>query len=340
VTTPDGLPSQVLDWSGRLMAARSLADFGELLERPPGADAGGLSGALLLLDPRQELRRLATGTAPTPLTGLRFVASLAGVAPGYDTLHAPWCGAYRAADHGLLFAPESGCQHLLLLPLPRRDGLTGVYNIAGHDRAAALFAAEPAWRDHIAAQVSATAERLLNRAWLLHAGVVDPLTGWNSRHYFLARLREQLAVIERHPQPASCLVVDVDGLAALNERHGVATGDLVLAELGILLESQVRACDSLAHLGEDEFAVLLPGADAAGADRVAGRILEAVRGAAPAGGARLQVSIGVAVLEPASSRSVGQSGRERKAEVDGWLARAQAALHLAKRDGGNRHVAG
>jgi diguanylate cyclase (GGDEF)-like protein len=337
MTAHDALPSQVLAWSGRLMAARSLAEFGELLERPPGADAGGLSGVLLLLDPRQELRRLATGAASAPLTGLRLVDNIAGVAPGYDTLHAPWCGPYCAADHGLLFAPGAGWQHLLLLPLLRRDGLTGVYNIAGRDHAAALFESEPAWLEHIAGQVSATAERLLHRARLLHAGVVDPLTGWHSRHYFLARLREQLAASERQQQPASCLVVDVDGLALLNERHGVAAGDGALLELGTLLEAQFRASDSFAHLGEDEFAVLLPGADAAGAERVARRILEAVRSAVTAGTARLQVSIGVAVLEAASHPAGGQGG-ERKAAVDEWLARAHAALHQAKRAGGNRHV--
>jgi diguanylate cyclase (GGDEF)-like protein len=337
MTAHEALPSQVLAWSGDLMAARTLAEFGALLEQPPGADAGGLSGALLLLDPRQELRRLATGAAHAPLAGLRFVDSIAGVAPGYDALHAPWCGPYCAADHGLLFAPGTGWQHLLLLPLPRRDGLTGVYNVVGCDRAAPLFAAAPAWREHIAWQVSATAERLLHRARLLHAGVVDPLTGWHSRHYFLARLREQLAASERQRQPASCLVVDADALSALNERHGVAAGDLALAELGSLLESQVRASDSFAHLGEDEFAVLLPGADAAGADRVAVRILEAVRSVVPGGAARLQVSIGVAVLEPAPQPAGGQ-GSERKAAVDEWLARAQAALHQAKRAGGNRHV--
>jgi diguanylate cyclase (GGDEF)-like protein len=331
------LPSQVLAWSGRLMAARSLGEFSRLLECPPGAEAGGLLGSLLLLDPRHELRTLASGTAPAPLAGLRFVPSLAGVAPGYDSLHAPWSGAYRAVDHGLLFAPDAGCRQLLLLPLPRRDGLTGVYNIAGRDRDAALFEAEPAWRQHIAEQVGATAERLLHRARLLHAGVVDPLTGWHSRHYFIARLREQLAASERQQQPASCLVVDADGLAGLNERHGVAAGDAALLELGTLLEAQVRASDSFAHLGEDEFAVLLPGADAAGAERVAARILEAVRSAAPGGGLRLQVSIGVAVLEPAS-HPVGGQGGERKAAVDEWLARAQAALHQAKLAGGNRHV--
>jgi diguanylate cyclase (GGDEF)-like protein len=116
----------------------------------------------------------------------------------------------------------------------------------------------------------------------------------------------------------------------------VAAGDSALLELGTLLEAQVRASDSFAHLGEDEFAVLLPGADAMGADRVAARILEAVRSAAPSGGVRLQVSIGVAVLEPASR----PGGGEPKAAVDEWLARAQAALHQAKRAGGDRHVIG
>jgi hypothetical protein len=123
---------------------------------------------VLLLDPRHELRRLAAGESRQPDSScvLRFVDSLAGVAPGYGTLHAPWSGPYHRADHGLLIAAEAGCTHMTLLPLPRSGGLTGVYNVGSHDGPIALAALEPAWLEHIGAQALASAERQLQRARL------------------------------------------------------------------------------------------------------------------------------------------------------------------------------
>jgi len=332
---------QVLAWSNALMAVRSLDQLAAKLAQPPAADGESLTGVLLLLDPRHELRRLAAGGGQQPDSwpGLRFVGSLAGVAPEYGTLHAPWSGPYHPADHGLLIAAEAGCTHLALLPLPRGGGLTGVYNVGSHDRPAALTALEPAWLDHIGAQALASAERQLQRARLLRAGVVDPLTGWNSRHYCLARLREQVAASVRDSKPASCMVIDVDGLGGLNEKHGVAAGDAVLFEVGSIIEGQVRASDSFAHIGDDEFAALLPATPPQYATRLAERILAAVRTApivtAPGRLEVVRVSIGIAGLDPAAL----VAGMDRKSIADEWLSRAQAALHQAKRAGGDRCVA-
>jgi diguanylate cyclase (GGDEF)-like protein len=332
---------QVLAWSNGLMAVRSLDQLAARLAQPPAADGESLTGVLLLLDPRHELRRLAAGGGQQPDSwpGLRFVDSLAGVAPEYGTLHAPWSGPYHPADHGLLIAAEAGCTHLALLPLPRGGGLTGVYNVGSHDRPAALTALEPAWLDHIGAQALASAERQLQRARLLRAGVVDPLTGWNSRHYCLARLREQVAASVRDSKPASCMVIDVDGLGGLNEKHGVAAGDAVLFEVGSIIEGQVRASDSFAHIGDDEFAAMLPATPPQCATRLAERILAAVRTApivtAPGRLEEVRVSIGIAGLDPAAL----VAGMDRKSIADEWLSRAQAALHQAKRAGGDRCVA-
>ncbi len=323
------------------MAVRSLDQLAARLAQPPAADGESLTGVLLLLDPRHELRRLASGEGKQPDSrpGLRFVDSLAGVAPGYGTLHAPWSGPYHPADHGLLIAAEAGCTHMALLPLPRSGGLTGVYNVGSHDGPVALAALEPAWLDHIGAQALASAERQLQRARLLRAGVVDPLTGWNSRHYFLSRVREQVAASVRDSMPATCLVIDVDGLGRLNEKRGVAAGDAVLLEVGSLIEAQMRASDSFAHFGDDEFAALLPATPPLFATRLAERILAAVRAApivtSPARPAVVRVSIGIAGLDPATL----VAGMDRKATADEWLSRAQAALHQAKRDGGDRCIA-
>ena len=335
------LLQQVLAWSNSLMAVRSLDQLAARLAQPPAADGESLTGVLLLLDPRHELRRLAAGEGKQPDSrpGLRFIDSLAGVAPGYGTLHAPWSGPYHPADHGLLIAAEAGCTHLTLLPLPRSGGLTGVYNVGSRDGRAALAALEPAWLDHIGAQALASAERQLQRARLLCAGVVDPLTGWNSRHYFLSRMREQLAASVRDSVPATCLLIDVDGLGSLNERRGVAAGDAVLFEVGSIIEAQARASDSFAHLGDDEFAVLLPATPPQFATRLAERILAAVRAApivtTPGKLEEVRVSVGIAGLDPAAL----VAGMDRKATADEWLSRAYAALHQAKRAGGDRCVA-
>ncbi len=334
------LQLQVLAWSNGLMAVRSLDQLAARLAEPPAVDGETLTGVLLLLDSRHELRRLAVGDGKQPDSwpGLRFVDSLAGVAPGYGTLHVPWSGSYHAADHGLLIAAEAGCTHLALLPLPRSGGLVGVYNVGSRDGPVALAALGAAWLDHIGAQALASVERQLQRARLVRAGVVDPLTGWNSRYYFHARLREQVAASVRHAERATCMVIDVDDLGTLNEQRGVAAGDAVLLEVGNVIEAQVRASDSFAHLGEDEFAVLLPATAPQSATRLAERILAAVRTAptATAPGARevVRVSIGIAGLDPAGLAA----GMERKATADEWLARAHAALYEGKRAGGDRCV--
>jgi diguanylate cyclase (GGDEF)-like protein len=337
----DPLESRVLGWSSTLAAARTLGQLAETLAQPPGIDDEPLTGVLLLLDPRHELRRLAAGDGhfDDTLSGLRFVDSLSGVAPGYGTLHAPWSGAYHASDHALLIGAEAGCRHLLLLPLPRSGGLTGVYNIGSRGEGVGLGALGAPWLDLVAAQALINSERLLQRARLLRAGVVDPLTGWNSRHYFLARVREQVAASERHGEPASCLVIDVDGLGAINDRLGITVGDAAVFEIGSVIESQVRASDSFAHIGEDEFAALLPVTTPMGAVHVAERILAAVRAtrfhAPPLSENPLKVSIGIAGLDHSSLKS----GDDRKATADEWLARAHSALHQAKRAGGDRCVA-
>lgn len=337
----DPMAARVLEWSGSLAGARTLGELAATLAQPPGLAGESLTGVLLLVDPRHELRRLTEGEVHPADTGsgLRFVDSLSGVAPGYGTLHAPWTGAYHASDHALLIGAETGCRHLLLLPLPRSGGLAGVYNVGSRGDAVSLGVLGAPWLDLVAAQALVNAERLLQRARLLRAGVVDPLTGWNSRHYFLARVREQVAASERHGEPASCLVIDVDGLGAINDRLGVTMGDTAVYEIGSVIESQVRASDSFAHLGEDEFGALLPVTSPMAAVHLAERILTAVRATrfdAPLLGEHpLKVSIGIAGIDPSSLKT----GFDRKATADEWLARAHSALHQAKRAGGDRCVA-
>ena len=322
---------RLLDWLQAMLRVESLPGLAALATGGPGLPGDPVAGALVLADPAHELRQLAFGEAGRRRaeSAAVFVDSLLGVAPQCAALHAPWCGDYRAADPALLLPPAAGATHLLLLPLGRREQLLGVYCLGGRHGPPALAAAGPRWQAQVAAVMVATLERLFDRARLLRIGMTDPLTGWHSRRYLHARLCEELARCHRHGGVASCLVVDVDQLRRVNEQLGPSAGDRVLRELGSRLEVVVRASDTVAHLGGDQFAVLLPGTPAALAAPLAERIRAAMRAApvevAPGVVESFGVTMGIAEAQPAADG--------RKAAADQWLAEAEAALHRAKREG-------
>jgi two-component system, cell cycle response regulator len=335
MTTGSTLHEAVMRWSNQLLACVSLQAFGDAIGHPPNVGEGAVTGNLVLLDSGHELRRLYSGdnarpVAPVPLT---FVEALARVAPQYDALHAPWSGAFHASDHGLLFNGATAVTHVVMLPLPCERAIRGVYNLGGEGSLPPLATLEPIWLEHVTGQVAATLERLFHRARMLRTGVVDPVTGWNSREYMHARMREEVARGHRSGQPSTCLVVDVDAMQAINERHGISAGDHALREAASRVESQVRASDSWAHLGSDAFVILLPGTAPLEALALAERILATMRATPVVVAAGLELPLTVSI----GMASSGMPGRDaRKAAANLWLAEAESALHRAKRAGGNR----
>lgn len=325
---------RLLSWSRAMLTADSLSSVSALAAQGPTLPDDDLAGSLLLADPGHELRQLAFGDSGRrgPEAHALFVDSLVGVAPQCAALHGPWSGEYRAADHALLLPSHAGASHLLLLPLERNGQLLGVHCLGGRTGPPALATLSPAWQGHVASVTVATLERLFHRARLLRYGMTDPLTGWYSRRYLHARMCEELARCRRDGHAASCLIVDADRLRRVNEQLGATAGDRVLRELGSRIESQVRSSDTLAHLGGDQFAVLLPGATVVQAVPLAERIRVAMRAApielAPGVSETVTVSIGIAAAEPGGVD-------DRKAAADQWLAEAESALHRAKRGGGD-----
>ncbi|MGI8871464.1 MAG: GGDEF domain-containing protein, partial [Candidatus Limnocylindria bacterium] len=168
----------------------------------------------------------------------------------------------------------------------------------------------------------------LQREELAVAASIDQLTGVLSRRAVLDRLRIEVAECRRYSHPLAIVLVDLDGFAALNARHGIAIGDAVLHDVGLRLRLRMRAADALGRLGGDSFLVILPHTDERGAAILADVLQRrAITHSTETDGGpiELAVSIGVALMRPGTEIS-----------DDELLAAADEALASARAGGGNR----
>lgn len=111
-----------------------------------------------------------------------------------------------------------------------------------------------------------------------HLAYHDPLTNLPNRRLLNDRLTMAISQAQRDGRMVAVLFVDLDRFKSINDSLGHRTGDAVLQELGTRLRSAVRAGDTVARMGGDEFVFLLPAIDRADeAIAVARKILDAVR---------------------------------------------------------------
>lgn len=98
----------------------------------------------------------------------------------------------------------------------------------------------------------------------ISAGVTDVLTGCASLDALDRRLRDEFERARRYSLRFAMILVDVDRLRDVNERLGQQAGDRVLAEIGAMMQREIRAPDFVARYGGDEFALILPETDGQG----------------------------------------------------------------------------
>ena len=154
----------------------------------------------------------------------------------------------------------------------------------------------------------------------------DPLTGLADRRAFTHRLKAELARARRYEHPLSLVLFDLDHFKQVNDRHGHPAGDRVLKELAHRLVAMGRASETIARIGGEEFAWLLPETDMNGALAAAERARAAIAARPFPEIGSLTVSAGV------SSLATGGSAEDLVEQAD-------EALYQAKRNGRNRTVA-
>jgi diguanylate cyclase len=122
----------------------------------------------------------------------------------------------------------------------------------------------------------------------------DPLTGVLNRRGWDSCIAETEARCRRFGDPASVLVVDLDGFKYVNDTHGHPHGDAVLQKAADALTGACRGSDLVARIGGDEFAVLATGCASGDAEMLYWRVTEALRRAG------VEASVGVATRHPDS----------------------------------------
>jgi diguanylate cyclase (GGDEF)-like protein len=154
----------------------------------------------------------------------------------------------------------------------------------------------------------------------------DPLTGLLNRRGFNEHASRELGHAGRDGRPIALVSFDLDHFKLINDEHGHVIGDRVLVHLARVLSNESRGIDVAARLGGEEFTVLMPGSDVAGAEAFTERVRRALAASASSDLPDVRVSAGItATTVPI--------------ELELMLDRVDQALYSAKRGGRDRTMA-
>ncbi len=239
---------------------------------------------------------------------LRAVTSFGSLAASEQTLMASDCWALRRSQMHVATCQQPGffCKHIEQEPLP---AATLCVPLLAQGHVQGLFHLR-APTDHyfsetrryfartVAEQISLAIANLQLREQLRDESSRDPLTGLYNRRYLATALARELQNAQAQQQPLSAVMIDIDHFKHFNDQFGHDAGDLVLRDLGCLLQGQVRGSDIACRYGGEELTIVLPATPLAVAQARAEAIATAVR-ALPLeyegqSLGRLTVSLGVA----------------------------------------------
>jgi len=193
------------------------------------------------------------------------------------------------------------------------------------NRAAPYTEAEEQRMHESVRQAAPVLANLRNLAVAEIRAATDGLTGLPNKRAVTEALNRMLAQASTTGSPLALLLLDLDHFKQINDQRGHAVGDQVLANVGAVLRSVLRAQDFAGRNGGEEFAVILPDTEMSAATEIAERIRAAI------------AEISLPGTEVSVTASIGVGGFPHHGSTLERLERlADAALYLAKRHGRNR----
>jgi len=155
----------------------------------------------------------------------------------------------------------------------------------------------------------------------------DPLTGLPNRHLLADRASQAIDIARRGDEPLAVLFLDLDHFKNVNDSLGHRVGDSLLGQLAARLRGAVREQDTVARMGGDEFVLVLPQTDIAGAAHLANKLMALASAPFQVGPQELNVtpSMGIAMFPTDGD------------DFDTLCKCADAAMYRAKKDGRNAY---
>ena len=269
----------------------------------------------------------------------KLVRSILNVDP--VVIHSAYCG-----EEGIAMAAQLKPALILLdVDMPKMDGfevcrrlkadpatqfiptvfltakITLNHKVEGLNLGASDYIAKPFKPEEFRARVHSA---LRNKVQLDEAAMVDQLTLLWNRKYLDLRLPTYLSLARRSGQPLACIAGEIDGLKRISKANKEAVGNEVIRAVAKIFSGQVQAHDSICHVGNGRFVILLPGANQADAFLLAEKIRAEIE-------QQLKNCNGIEIC---ATGSFGVA--EMRGEYDSALVEcAEAALCVAKRLGRN-----
>ena len=167
-----------------------------------------------------------------------------------------------------------------------------------------------------------------SRKLLAEQASTDPLTQLKNRRAFFEHGAQHMSLSKRYKSDLSILLIDIDHFKKVNDTYGHQAGDEVLTQVARLLKQLTRNEDTVARMGGEEFAILLPDTNRLGTAVMAERIRVAVE--------KEKIIVGDNTITITLSIGVATYGSEKAESVDDLLRIADSRLYLAKENGRNR----
>ena len=212
--------------------------------------------------------------------------------------------------------------------------------VTGLDAGAVDYVVKRFEFEELLARVRAALRTKATKDALAAEAAVDSLTELLTRGQLETQALSLMALARRHGRPLGCLMIDLDSFKQINDTYGHLAGDTVLRDISSRIRATIRSSDVAGRYGGDEFVVLLPETEAAGAFTTAEKLREALAGATvsvrpleeldrPDDGAdevevEVRASVGLATFST------------RMDTAEELFAGADAALYSAKRAGRDR----